>query len=218
MEQFSLAFRQEFSWDMEDFIVGESNRLAFDFMQRLMGGEVEIGCIVGPPKSGKSFLVNMLSESMGVKLCHPDAVEDALVQSYPLLIVDDIGHYSEVKLFHLYNHAQAARVPLIMTSSTPLGHRSYILPDVKSRMQSVVQYVIEQPDDVFLEALLFRLLAQRQLRVTPEVCRYLLMRLPRSYEDVVHMVDAIDVTSMSKGRNVTIPLVRGLFEEQYHLL
>ena len=66
------------------------------------------------------------------------------------------------------------------------------------------------PDDAMFQAVLVKLFADRQLRVAPEVLRFLSERTERSFEAARGLVGRLDRESLSAKRKITIPFVRGI--------
>ena len=53
-----------------------------------------------------------------------------------------------------------------------------------------------------------KLFADRQLRVPPEVVRFLLLRMERSFAEAERIVDALDAASLAARKEITVPLAR----------
>jgi chromosomal replication initiation ATPase DnaA len=68
------------------------------------------------------------------------------------------------------------------------------------------------PDDRLIEALLVKHFADRQLRVGPEVVRFLLARMERSFTAAQDLVAAIDQSALAAHREITVPLARAVLE------
>jgi len=118
------------------------------------------------------------------------------------------GEPLEETLFHLYNALKQTGGCLLMTAARPPARWALTLEDLRSRGASSPAVEIGQPDDALIEAVLVKLFIDRQLKVDPEVIRYLVPRMERSFAAAGRLVVAIDGVSLGQRRNITVPLVR----------
>ena len=65
---------------------------------------------------------------------------------------------------------------------------------------------------MLIQAVLVKLFADRQLRVAPEVVRFLWPRMERSFEAARRLVDALDAASLAAKKEITVPLARQVLE------
>ncbi|MGH6947694.1 MAG: HdaA/DnaA family protein, partial [Kiloniellales bacterium] len=114
----------------------------------------------------------------------------------------------ERSLFHIFNIATAAGGRLLVTGRRPPARWQLSLPDLASRLASLVAVEIKAPDDALLEAVLVKLFADRQLTAKPEVIRFLSARMERSLAAAGSLVAALDRASLAKRREVSVPLAR----------
>jgi chromosomal replication initiation ATPase DnaA len=70
------------------------------------------------------------------------------------------------------------------------------------------------PDDDLLAGLLVKLLNDRQVRIAPEVVRFLLPRIERSFAAVHRLAEALDRAALAEHREITVPLARAVLEQQ----
>ena len=69
------------------------------------------------------------------------------------------------------------------------------------------------PDDVLLEAVLVKLILDRQLRVEPDVIKYILRRIHRSLGAARDLIGVLDEAALAQKRTISVPLVRSVLEE-----
>jgi chromosomal replication initiation ATPase DnaA len=79
---------------------------------------------------------------------------------------------------------------------------------LRSRLLASPAVAVEPPDDALLSAVLVKLFADRQLRVSEDVINYLLLRLERSFAAAQEIVAALDRAALADQRAVTVPLAR----------
>ena len=82
------------------------------------------------------------------------------------------------------------------------------LPDLRSRLLALPTAHIDQPDDAALTAVIGKLFADRQIRVTADVVDYLVRRIERSFASAHAAVAACDAAALATGKAITLPLVR----------
>jgi chromosomal replication initiation ATPase DnaA len=87
------------------------------------------------------------------------------------------------------------------------------LPDLRSRLQAATCAELGAPDDQLIQAVLIKLFADRQLRVSPEVVRFLLLRMERSFAEAERIVDALDAASLAARKEITVPLARQVLND-----
>ena len=118
---------------------------------------------------------------------------------------------AEEHLFHIINFVKENKKKLLMTSRKPISEIKIQLEDLKSRLNSILEAKINQPDDELVRLLLIKIFNDKQLKVNPAVINYLLRRIDRSYESINNFVKKIDEFSLEKGRKITVNLVSGFF-------
>jgi chromosomal replication initiation ATPase DnaA len=97
---------------------------------------------------------------------------------------------------------------LLVSGRNPPARWRCELADLSSRLSTLPVFDLGAPDDMLIEAVLVKMFADRQLRISPEVLRYILPRMERSFESARALVTSIDTASLEQRREITIPLVR----------
>jgi chromosomal replication initiation ATPase DnaA len=129
------------------------------------------------------------------------------------IAVDDADRASELALLQLYNFCLETLGVLLVAARQPPASWAVALPDLDSRLRTVLAIGIGLPDDALLGAVLVKHFTDRQLRVAPEVIAYLLMHMERSFAAAAEMVSRLDVVSLRERRSVTVALARQLVSE-----
>lgn len=151
--------------------------------------------LTGPRLSGRSLLARRFVATSGGRLF--ERAEDA----------------DEEMLFHAWNAAQAARRPLLLIADHPPPAWTPRLPDLASRLAATPHVAIDDPDDALFAALLGKLMAARGLVAPPDLARYLLPRVERSYLAIHQVVEALDRHLLSRGGRPSVPVTRRALEE-----
>ena len=191
-----------------DFMVSPSNADALVALD----GQWPQGKLVltGPAGSGKSHLAQVWAGEQGaVALTGADLAAAALGQiDTTAVLVDDADRVAgdpagEQALFHLHNLVVAAGGRLLLTGGDAPARWPIALPDLASRLAASATAALNPPDDHLLAALLVKLFADRQLRVSPVLIAYLVKRMDRSFAAAGALVAALDARALAERRAVT---------------
>ena len=205
---------------IEDYIVTDSNNFAFDLIVKMVKGEINFGLISGPPYSGKTHLSKILiKNARNYKTLYFDRDYQNLLNRFEdsdffiLENIDNVKHDKfEEKLFHIINLAKENNKKLLMTSRKPISEIDLNLEDLKSRLNSILEAKIKEPDDQLMELLLIKIFNDKQLKINPNIIDFLVSRLERSYESINFFIEKIDKFSLEKGKKITIPLINDLLK------
>ena len=179
----------------EDFLLSESNRIAFDHFRRWSTWPVMATLLTGPRKSGRSLLGRIFVRKTGGRL------------------FDDAESHEEEALFHAWNDAQARRRPLLLIADAPPPAWTIALPDLKSRIAATPQVEIGPPDDALIASLILKKLGDRGIAAPPDIADYLVPRIERSYVAVGQVVEALDRATLSHHRRLTVPVAKRALTE-----
>lgn len=201
------------------FYVAEPNRLALAQVERWPawpGGRL---AVTGPSGSGKTHLAHVWAARSGAAIL-PAArlpeVDPGAVAGDAALAVEDADRLAELgegaaraaeeALFHLCNRLAAGGGALMVSGRRAPAFWPLALPDLKSRLEAAPVAALEPPDDALLAAVLVKLFADRGVGVGPELIRYLLARMDRSFEAAEALVARLDAAGLARGRPVTTRL------------
>ena len=200
----------------EDFFVAAPNAEAFALVEAPQTWPDGKLLLTGPEGSGKSHLARIFQTQNDALLLSAGALGAATQHATPAVIVEDLHllpAQDEVTLFHLHNNLRAAGIPLLLTSAQPATVLSVALPDLASRLQATTTVQIAPPDDALLSALLMKLFADRQIAPKPELIRYLLPRIERSFAAAAAIVAALDHTALQTQRKINRALAAELLDK-----
>jgi chromosomal replication initiation ATPase DnaA len=217
MQQLPLDLQFLVAQGREDFIIGDSNRVAAEMIDRWPDwpGQFRAVNLVGPLASGKNHLAAIWCEQSGARHLQ------GLVNWHP---ENEAGHYvldsprpspewPDEALFHLLNRTVDDGSSLLILSDGPVGGLAWRLPDLVSRLRSLNLVRLERPDDALLCRLLEKYFADRQLAVSRDVVDYMVGRMERSFLAVQTIAAAMDRRSLAERRNLTLPLAREIMAE-----
>nr|WP_321459309.1 hypothetical protein [uncultured Cohaesibacter sp.] len=202
----------------EDFLRGPSNQAAFDMIDLWPDWPASWLLLAGPVGAGKSHLANIWQERSGARIVSVAALNEAdpteLVQGGAVIIEDaDCAERDDTALFHLLNAAREARAYVLITARNWPESWGVALPDLMSRLRLTTPVEIFEPDDELLRSVLVKLFADRQLSPDPSVIEYILMRMERSIEAALSIVDAIDQQALAQRRTITRPFVASILKD-----
>lgn len=205
----------------DDFIVTSANSLAFQIL--FGGGNWPDGrlILVGEAKSGKSHLASIWATERGAELLMPKSLSGERMRELlggMDLVVEDADAVArdpdrEVALFHLCNAAAAAGRKLLLTARANPSAWGIRLNDLRSRMEGSRTAVLGPPDDDLLQALLVKLLSDRQIAVSARILKFVVPRMTRSYAAAFALVDELDRLSLSAGRPATMAMATMALEK-----
>lgn len=208
-EQLAIALDHRPALGAADFLIADSNREAVGWIDRWPdwpGGGVVVH---GPAGAGKSHLVSVWRATAGAAMALAGEIGKADVPrlaGQALAIEDCDRGLDEHALLHLYNLQRESGHTLLMTARSAPSRWRLALPDLASRLRALPAVAIRPPDDVLLEAVIVKLLADRQLRVGRQVAQYVARRIERSFAAAALVVEALDEASLAERRNITVPL------------
>lgn len=133
--------------------------------------------------------------------------------------VDDVQLMSEVDTAHLwnvYNKLTRTGAPVIMASREPPDGLFQGNVHVKSRITAGLVLKLDLPNDSVRLLIVDKMARDRNIRISEDVCRYLVTRKSRNVKELERLLDILDHTSLEMQRRITIPLVK-LLEHQGQL-
>lgn len=218
--QLPLDLPHEQALGREDYLVGSSNRAAFELLERWPDWPSPVIMLAGPVGSGKTHLVEAWREETGaavVSACDLNEADvEALVAAGAVAVEDAHKGVNETALFHLLNAARQADVRVLITSRTWPAAWNIRLPDLMSRLRAATPVEIEEPDDDLLRQVLVKLFADRQLAVEQSVVDYLVVRMERSLGVACQVVERLDWEALAGRVKITRPLAGRVLETVYN--
>jgi chromosomal replication initiation ATPase DnaA len=197
--QLPLPFQHQPRFDANDFVRACSNQAALawletDWPERRLA-------LFGPRGCGKSHLLHIWAQQTGAILLSGQALTDldGVPKDGALALDDADAVCDETLLFHFLNAARDRHLRLLLSGRTAPSRWQVRLPDLSSRLRAITVVEVGQPDDDLLEALLIKLMADRQLLISPTVQKWLLIRLPRSPAVLREAVARLDRESLMSG-------------------
>ncbi|WP_305986991.1 AAA family ATPase [Roseibium sp. MMSF_3544] len=214
--QLPLELPHEAALGRDDYLVGQSNRAAFELLEVWPDWPSPVVILAGPVGSGKTHLVRAFQdENAAFVVSSPDLLEEDVpsLAGAPVAVIEN-AHLgvNETALFHLLNEARQAGKNVLITSRTWPASWKITLPDLMSRLRAATPVEILEPDDDLLRRVLVKLFADRQISVDIGVVDYLVVRMERSLEVAMRAVQAIDREALAGRVKITKPLAGRVLE------
>jgi chromosomal replication initiation ATPase DnaA len=171
--------------------------------------------LVGEAGSGKTHLARRWAAHHGAVWLIASQLGDADIQQQlggkVHAVVDDWEQVLRpASLVALINEMRARGGSLLVTSQTIPTDETVPLPDIRSRLQSLMMYSIPAPDDALLEALLWKACSDRQWHIAPDVLAYLRPRMPRSYAQLAAFIAQLESAVQTTKCTVTTAQIRAI--------
>ena len=202
-----------------DFRVASSNAEAAAFIDRWPDWPSRSVGLVGPERCGKSHLAAVWRlRSNATLLEAAELQENRLPQllsggAVVLEGLERMPQEAEICLFHLLNLVVEQRAWLLLTMRQGADVWEHAMPDLRSRLRAMPMVALHPPDDVLLQWVLEKLLADRHIRAEEGLIPYLAVRMERSWKAAEAMVETLDYASLCGRRRVGVALARELLQQ-----
>lgn len=142
-----------------------------------------------------------------------DLIEDA--ESAPLVCLDDVDAIAgqpvwERALVALFDRLRDSGSTLIASARAPAANLAITLPDLRTRLSTLLAYELSALDDTGKQAALELRARNRGFDLTPETTAYLLARFPRDMHSLFGLLDRLDAAALAAKRRVTVPFIRDI--------
>ena len=204
IKQKSFSYQFKHIYNETNFFVNKTN---FNCFNTLINNNNKQSFLFGPKKSGKSFLSQIwLKKNNGLELKENF---ELLLDYKKNVLIDELLLFDEEKIFFVVNNCILNNLNLLITSSKKINEINFKFKDLSSRLKTFSNLEIEQPDDEMLITILTKLLVEKQFIINSnDIFEYVLRRVDRSYEAIHEIVNKLDVLSLEKKRQLTIPLIK----------
>ncbi len=233
--QYVLEFDVDPVYTFDNFIVGDSNRLALQAVQTMMDSVATSLTLTGEFGCGKTHLLHaavnfrrgLLGGESAVFLDPKQLVlalaggeEGDLTRLLArwgngiLVAVDDLETLERAPvslqegILFLFNRLRETGGRMLLSSTVSPRHLEWLRSDLRSRLLWGSVMVISPPDDAELEAILAKMAADRQVRLSPELLKFLSLRLPRQIPEYALALARLDRAGMEQKRPLTVPLAK----------
>lgn len=188
-------------------VIGESNRAAWEQLNRWREWPAGALVLTGPQGAGKSHMALAWAETHRAGVCWPqDRALDVFERFGGRVMIDDADAYPDEPHLALLLDAARARAgsAVLLVAAQPQERWPTRLRDLRSRLTALPSVALGEPDDALLAALLARLCRARFIKLTEKAGTYLVAHMERSFAGAQAVVEAIDRTHVRGARPVSI--------------
>jgi chromosomal replication initiation ATPase DnaA len=213
-QQLGFPFAQNVRYDPQDFLVTQSNQLAYGWIQQWPQWPSHGLIVWGSTGCGKTHLAHVWAQklhnqSLTVHWMQPGDLDNVPTgQGVVLEDIEELIVQFPKQLFHLYNILKEQRGFLLCTAKSPPSQWDMPLADLSSRLLSIPSVQILPPDDDLLRGILHKRFSDLQIHTSPQVIEYMIKNTERSFEALQDAVNTIALHVQNFGGNVSIPLLK----------
>lgn len=236
MKQLLLSLQTPQRFTFEDVVIHEGIASAVSTVKGVYSersGFLPPLFLSGPSGTGKTLLLKTLAELLsGNSPARPNRVtvitpkensdpfsdlaamvseSEKYFEHTAGVAVDDVHQMSEQDAAHLWslsNKLTRIGAPLMLASRESFDVVFKGNQHLTSRIAAGLVFSLEPPDDQARVLILDKMARDRSLRISREVCRYLVTRKSRNVKDLEGILHALDVASLRLKRRITLPLIK----------
>jgi len=199
-----LSFYNEIKKKIDDFILQDSHCVIFK-------GDELINTYVF---QGFYHLLNNKFKTIYLSLT--DSESDLLndLQRFDYIFVDAFNQCfknksSELNLFNLYNSTKLNGIKLVLNEASSISNKA-LLPDLQSRINSNLEIIIPKLTDEDKKNIISIELRKRGLKINKNCLDFIMNHSSRNHETLQNLVNKLDLLTMERKKNITIPLIKEL--------
>ena len=218
LRQQLLNFEFSKSLSKNDFFVSESNFYAYSLLLSWPKWEKKIINIHGERYSGKTHLIEIfLKKNKGL------IIDVKKFENYDLdelrfnenIIIENISDEIDESLFYSFiDTIDKYNKFLILTSNKPLNDFNFKLKDLKSRIKNCLFAEIQKPDDILIQALITKNLADYQITIDSKLIDFISKRITRSFTKIREFICTIDEISLKKKKPINMKIIKEILEDK----
>jgi len=215
-KQLLFEFNSNKSYLSQDYIVSGCNKDAYNMIKSwpLWGKQAyaNIFYIYGSKSCGKTHLCSIWGEKSHSHLLSLEHDIMEQLANHENFVIEDIEQYliDEEKILHIFNLIIEMKKYLLITSNQHPSKLNISLADLRSRFNAINAIIIENPDDELLKIMISKLFAERQLRISQDIVKYIINHSNRSLEHICHIIQKLDDISLSSRKHITVKMIKDL--------
>ena len=218
LRQQLFDFEYNKSFNKNDFFVSESNFYAYSLLLSWPKWEKKIINIHGERYSGKTHLIEIfLKKNKGL------IIDVKKFENYDLdelrfnenIIIENISDEIDESLFYSFiDTIDKYNKFLILTSNKSLNDFNFKLEDLKSRLKNCLFAEIQKPDDILIQALITKNLADYQITIDSKLIDFISKRITRSFAKIREFICTIDEISLKKKKPINMKIIKEILEDK----
>lgn len=218
--QHSFTFDHKPSYSYENFLVSDSNREAFDYINSWPKWSDYISILTGPKGSGKKHLSSLwIHQSKAVDVTKEvlsNYFDKNIIQpvyymnlsDYDLKTAGSLTLKEEENILHFYNLIKENKSYLLVSALHPPSGWAFKIADLQSRLRATYSISIKPIDDDLITSIYIKLFSDKQIKVTPQIIAYLSRYNERSFDSIQNTVNLLDKISLEEQRPISLKMIK----------
>ena len=216
LRQQLLNFEFNKSFNKNDFFVSDSNFYVYNLLLSWPKWEKRMLNIYGERYSGKTHLIKIFLQKNKGLILDPSKLKNydfGEIRFNENIIIENIEECLEEDLFYsLIDTIERYNKFLIITSNKSIEELNIRLKDLKSRLKNFLFAEIGKPDDMLIQALITKNLADLQINIDSKLVDFISKRITRSYVKIKEFVCTIDEISLKKKKSINLKIIKEILE------
>ncbi len=216
LRQQLLNFKLNQSLDKNDFFVSDCNFYAYNLLLSWPNWEKKILNIYGERYSGKTHLIEIFLKKNKGLIIEPGNLKNFdfdEIKFHENIILENIEQNTDENLLYsLIDTIEKHNKFLILTSNKSLNNLKINLKDLNSRLKNCLSAEIHKPDDILVQALIAKNLADYQITIDSKLIDFISKRINRSYSKIREFVCTIDEISLKKKKPINMKIIKDILE------
>lgn len=219
--QLALPLSFKILQNRENFILSESNKSAVKLIEKSKSWQINTNInsipaalIYGPSGCGKTHLSHIYQQSNNSLFFSSIASQDIrLAEKNKSFILDDFSpgnNYPSETVMHFLNEVKYNSGSVLILSKKSAHEMDWGLPDLNSRLRSLMTCKIELPDDILLYTLLIKYADEKKIILNDKQCIYILDRVERNFETIIKVIDHLDRFSLETKKKITLNMINNI--------
>ena len=219
--QLALPLSFKILQNRENFILSESNKSAVKLIEKLKSWQINTNInsipaalIYGPSGCGKTHLSHIYQQSNNSLFFSSIASQDIrLAEKNKSFILDDFSpgnNYPSETVMHFLNEVKYNSGSVLILSKKSAHEMDWGLPDLNSRLRSLMTCKIELPDDILLYTLLIKYADDKKIILNDKQCIYIVDRVERNFEAIIKVIDHLDRFSLETKKKITLNMIKNI--------
>ena len=212
MTQLTFKFPFKKKYFEQDFFVSSNNFSAYKLIESWPNWPGKWLNVYGASGSGKTHLSKILEKIKKIIILDEKKINDIVITELnknECLIIDNYKNNIDEKLFYsILNHSKQLDNFILVNSLQPMSKFSFVLEDLKSRINSFINIGIDLPPDDLLHVIISKSFSEKQITISPRISDYIVKNVERSYEKMFKFLKDVDDLSLSSGKSININLIK----------
>ena len=216
MHQLLLPLTTEKRTEIDTFFVDKTNQEAWSWIEAWPEWPGHGALLYGPCGCGKSYLAKLWQKKTRAHIWSITQDVGVLFESLkPHLLVNNFTEHlrqreSAEQLLAAYNITREKKGSCLLVGTPPLFSPERDLPDLTSRLKTLLTLEIKVPSDHLLHKVIENLFHAHQATVSPEVISFLTRRIERAMGLARKLANRLATESLRHQRPITIDFVKSV--------